>query len=82
MVEAEVLPSYPIEAVSRGQVAVLDYLDRTNTDAYTAKKSDLIAFAEEAGLSLFRQTGHSIRHSGGVTGAHTGADTIRSSVNV
>ena len=33
-------------------------------------------------LSLFRQTGHSIRHSGGVTGAHTGADTIRSSVNV
>jgi hypothetical protein len=52
MVDDEVLPSYPIEAVSRDQVAVLDYLDRTNTAAYTAKKSDLIEFAEEADLSF------------------------------
>jgi hypothetical protein len=52
IVDDEVLPSYPIEAVSRDQVAVLDYLDRTNTAAYTAKKSDLIEFAEEADLSF------------------------------
>jgi len=52
MVDDEVLPSYPIEAVSRDQVAVLDYLDRTNTDAYTVKKSDLIDFAEEADLTF------------------------------
>jgi hypothetical protein len=49
---AEVLPSYPIEAISRDQVAVLDYLDRTNTDSYTAKKSDLIDFSEEAALAF------------------------------
>ena len=52
MERAEVLPSYPIEAISRDQVAVLDYLKRTNTDTYTAKKSDLIGFAEDAGLSF------------------------------
>jgi len=52
MERAEVLPSYPIEAISRDQVAVLDYLKRTNTDAYTAKKSDLIEFAADAGLSF------------------------------
>ncbi|EMA22082.1 HFX_2341 family transcriptional regulator domain-containing protein [Haloarcula marismortui] len=52
MERAEVLPSYPIEAISRDQVAVLDYLKRTNTDTYTAKKSDLIEFAEDAGLSF------------------------------
>ncbi|MGB9932650.1 DUF6293 family protein [Haloarcula amylolytica] len=52
MERAEVLPSYPIEAISRDQVAVLDYLKRTNTDTYTAKKSDLIAFAEDTGLSF------------------------------
>lgn len=52
MERAEVLPSYPIEAISRDQVAVLDYLQRTNTDTYTAKKSDLIEFAEDAGLSF------------------------------
>ncbi|AJF26617.1 hypothetical protein JZX76_02585 [Haloarcula hispanica] len=52
MERAEVLPSYPIEAISRDQVAVLDYLKRTNTNTYTAKKSDLIGFAEDAGLSF------------------------------
>jgi hypothetical protein len=52
MERAEVLPSYPIEAISRDQVAVLDYLKRTNTDTYTVKKSDLIEFAEDAGLSF------------------------------
>ena len=52
MERAEVLPSYPIEAISRDQVAVLDYLERTNTDTYTVKKSDLIEFAEDAGLSF------------------------------
>lgn len=49
---AEVLPSYPIEAISRDQVAVLNYLKRTDTNTYTAKKSDLIEFAEDAGLSF------------------------------
>jgi len=53
--EAEVLPSYPIEAVSYDQVAVLDYLAETNTDAYTAKKSDLIEFAEAAELSFMTE---------------------------
>jgi len=52
MVEAEVLPSYPIETVSRDQVAVLEYLAAENTDVYTAKKSDLIEFAETADLSF------------------------------
>ncbi|WP_424004248.1 DUF6293 family protein [Haloarcula salina] len=52
MDEAEVLPSYPIEAISRDQVAVLDYLQRTNSERYTAKKSDLIEFAEDAGLAF------------------------------
>ena len=52
MVDDEVLPSYPIEAVSRDQVAVLDYLDRRNTETYTAKKSDLIEFAEETDLDF------------------------------
>lgn len=53
--EAEVLPSYPIEAVSYDQVAILDYLAETNTDAYTAKKSDLIEFAESAELSFMTE---------------------------
>jgi len=52
MREDEVLPSYPIEAVSHDQVAILDYLDERNTDAYTAKKSDLIEFAESEELSF------------------------------
>jgi len=52
MVEDEVIPSYPIEAISRDQVAVLDYLDERNTEAYTAKKKDLIEFAESADLSF------------------------------
>ena len=55
MQKAEVLPSYPIEAVSYDQVAVLDYLAETNTDAYTAKKSDLIDFAESAELSFLTE---------------------------
>ncbi|MBV0922701.1 hypothetical protein KTS45_00670 [Halomicroarcula limicola] len=50
--EAEVLPSYPIEAIPRDQVAILDYLDRTNSESYTAKKKDLIEFAEEDALSF------------------------------
>jgi hypothetical protein len=52
MVDDEAIPSYPIEAVSRDQVAVLDYLEETNTEAYTAKKKDLIEFAEEANLAF------------------------------
>jgi len=55
MEEAEVLPSYPIEAVSYDQVAILDYLAEKNTDAYTAKKSDLIEFAEAAELSFMTE---------------------------
>ena len=53
--EAEVLPSYPIEAVSYDQVAILDYLAEKNTDAYTAKKSDLIEFAEAVELSFMTE---------------------------
>ncbi|MFB6150427.1 MAG: DUF6293 family protein [Haloarculaceae archaeon] len=52
MVEAEVLPSYPIETVSRDQVAILAYLEETNDETYTAKKSDLIEYAESAELSF------------------------------
>ncbi|WP_415381872.1 DUF6293 family protein [Halosimplex sp. TS25] len=52
MRDDEVLPSYPIEAVSRDQVAILDYLEGTNDETYTAKKSDLIDFAESAALSF------------------------------
>ncbi|WP_459194040.1 HFX_2341 family transcriptional regulator domain-containing protein [Halosimplex sp. J119] len=47
-----VLPSYPIEAVSRDQVAILDYLETTNDETYTAKKSDLIEYAESERLSF------------------------------
>lgn len=50
MRDDEVLPSYPIEAVSHDQVAILAYLERTNDDTYTAKKSDLIDYAESADL--------------------------------
>ncbi|WP_226023512.1 DUF6293 family protein [Halomicrobium salinisoli] len=56
MREDEVLPSYPIEAVSRDQVAILDYLDERNTEAYTAKKSDLIEFAESEALSFITES--------------------------
>ncbi len=56
MREAEALPSYPIEAVSRDQVAILDYLDERNTECYTAKKSDLIEFAESEGLSFITES--------------------------
>ncbi|MFB6140999.1 MAG: DUF6293 family protein [Halosimplex sp.] len=52
MRDDEVLPSYPIEAVSRDQVAILAYLEETNSETYTAKKSDLIDHAESAGLSF------------------------------
>lgn len=52
MREAEVLPSYPIEAVSRDQVAILAYLEETNDETYTAKKSDLIEYAEAESLSF------------------------------
>jgi hypothetical protein len=48
----EVLPSYPIESPTRDQVATMDFLDRKNTDVYTAKKKDLIEFAEDAGLTF------------------------------
>ena len=56
MVDDEALPSYPIEAISTDQVAVLDYLDEKNTEAYTAKKKDLIEFAEEAQLAFMTES--------------------------
>ena len=48
----EVLPSYPIESPTTDQVAVMDFLAETNTDAYTVKKKDVIEFAEEEGLAF------------------------------
>ncbi|MFC4549606.1 MULTISPECIES: DUF6293 family protein [Halorussus] len=48
----EVLPSYPIEAPTTDQVAVMAYLAEANTDAYTVKKKDIIDHAEEVGLSF------------------------------
>lgn len=55
MADDEKLPSYPIEAISSDQVAVLDYLEETNTDTYTAKKKDLIEFAEDAALEFLTE---------------------------
>lgn len=55
MADDEALPSYPIEAISRDQVAVLDFLEETNTEAYTAKKKDLIEFAEGADLAFMSE---------------------------
>jgi len=52
MRDDEVLPSYPIEAVSHDQVAMLAFLEECNTDSYTAKKSDLIEHAEAESLSF------------------------------
>lgn len=48
----EVLPSYPIESPTADQVAVMEFLAETNTDAYTVKKKDLIEYAEEEGLAF------------------------------
>lgn len=56
MVDDEALPSYPIEAISTDQVAVLDYLAETNTETYTAKKKDLIEFAETAELRFMTES--------------------------
>lgn len=55
MVDDEVLPSYPIEAISPDQVAVLDHLEEINTETYTAKKKDLIGFAEDADLQFMAE---------------------------
>lgn len=52
MIDDEKLPSYPIEAISRDQVAILDFLEETNTQTYTAKKKDLIEFAEDEALQF------------------------------
>lgn len=52
MADDETLPSYPIESISRDQVAILDFLAETNTDAYTAKKTDLIEYAEREALEF------------------------------
>ncbi len=51
-VDDEVLPSYPIESPTTDQVAVMSYLDETNTNIYTAKKKDIIEYAEDEGLSF------------------------------
>ena len=55
MIDDEKLPSYPIEAISRDQVAILNFLEETNTQAYTAKKKDLIEFAEDAELTFLTE---------------------------
>ncbi|WP_424016712.1 DUF6293 family protein [Halorientalis pallida] len=49
--DVEVLPSYPVETPTTDQVAILDYVQRATTEAYTPKKSDLIEFAEDEALS-------------------------------
>jgi hypothetical protein len=46
----EVLPSYPIESPTTDQVAVMAFLDEKNDETYTAKKKDVIEFAEDAEL--------------------------------
>ena len=51
----EVLPSYPIEAPTRDQVATMAFLAETNTDQRTAKKKDLIEYAEDAELSFIAE---------------------------
>ncbi|GAA0311922.1 hypothetical protein GCM10009037_29780 [Halarchaeum grantii] len=50
--EDEVLPSYPIESPTTDQVAVMSFLDETNTGVHTAKKKDIIEYAEESALSF------------------------------
>jgi hypothetical protein len=55
MVDDERLPSYPIEAISTDQVAILAHLEETNTQSYTAKKKDLIEFAEDEELSFMTE---------------------------
>lgn len=52
MAMAEQLPSYPLETPTADQVRILDYIDSTDTEAYTPKKSDLIDFAEENDLTF------------------------------
>lgn len=52
MALAEPLPSYPLETPTADQVRILAYLDSENTETYTPKKSDLIAFAEEETLTF------------------------------
>jgi len=52
---AEPLPSYPLETPTADQVLVLDYVDRESDGTYTPKKSDLIAFAEDADLTFMRR---------------------------
>jgi len=48
----EVLPSYPIESPTTDQVAVMAFLDETNTERHAAKKKDVIEYAEREGLSF------------------------------
>jgi len=48
----EVLPSYPIESPTTDQVAVMAFLDATNTERHAAKKKDVIEHAEREGLSF------------------------------
>jgi hypothetical protein len=55
MIDDEVLPSYPIEAISTDQVAVLHFLEQTNTQSYTAKKKDLIEYADEEALTFMAE---------------------------
>ncbi|WP_237560604.1 HFX_2341 family transcriptional regulator domain-containing protein [Halostella litorea] len=52
MAVAEQLPSYPLETPTADQVQVLDYVESSTDAAYTPKKSDLIAFAEENDLAF------------------------------
>jgi hypothetical protein len=53
--DVEVLPSYPVETPTADQVAILDYVQRATTEAYTPKKSDLIEFSEEERLSYMTE---------------------------
>jgi len=48
----EVLPSYPIESPTTDQVAVMAFLEEANTERHTAKKKDVIEYAEVEGLSF------------------------------
>ncbi|GAB7017284.1 HFX_2341 family transcriptional regulator domain-containing protein [Halostagnicola bangensis] len=53
---AEQLPSYPLETPTEDQVQILNYIDDTDDSTYTPKKSDLITFAEKAGLNFITRS--------------------------
>jgi hypothetical protein len=50
--DVDTLPTYPVDSPTSDQVAVMRYLRRADTAAYTPKKRDVIDHAKEAGLGF------------------------------